>query len=676
LKILNTAKILVPYPFDNVFDYIIPDNIQLTVGDIVKVPFGKQTTIGIVWNFDKSEVIEAKLKKIEEKLDYPPLKKELLDFIKWVGTYNLIPLGSVLKMVLGVVKSFKKSKKAKEKIKSSDKLNFHLYELSKEQKEAFEFINERMEEKKHSVTVLEGATGSGKTEVYFHLIKKVLTSSSCFPQEGSEREYSSQVLILLPEIALTTQLISRFEEQFGFKPAVWHSQITSAQKRDMWKGITNSKIKVVIGARSAIFLPFKNLSLIIVDEEHEQSFKQYDNGSYNGRDMAIVRAKLNNIPIILSSATPSLETLINCEGDKNIKSKYFKINLPSRFGNSLMPTINIVDLKKEKLKRNNYISVPLIEKIHEHLENKKQVLLFLNRRGYAPIVLCASCGHKIVCPNCSITLTKHKNKQRLICHYCGYNINEPKTCPECKLSDTLIGFGMGVEKIEEEVQKYFPKAKIAIMTSDTVNTPKKSADIIEKITKNEINIIIGTQLVAKGHHFPNLTLVGILDADAGLFGGDIRAAERTYQLLTQVSGRAGREKDRGLVMLQTYTSDNLILQAIKNGNKEILIEFEKQNRKLINFPPYGKLALIVVSGRDEIKVREQIKKIVKIFPHHKDIEVMGPMPSPVAKLKSEFRYQIFIKTSRKIKLQELIKNLLGRVKIDKSLKIKIDIDPV
>ena len=923
---LKIAKVLVPYPFDKTFDYIVSNDMELVIGNIVKVPFGRRMVMGVIFGFGESNFDIAKLKEVKEKLNFPPLKQELLDFIGWVSKYNLIPLGNVLKMVIGVIGSFGKvqsravygvfqelisqrfikseninlvsnspfegesrktspegtksdsvggykhlySKEILERAKelrqnttdaegllwwylkdkqlgfkfrrqqpidkyivdficlekkliveldgrhhnneknikynnersnflksqgfniiriwnnelftntdgvlesiynflhkgiipltesdfaikgssfstlpqgesesiktsnfrdatqgegnwadvtqkqikltqkqqilinflteNSDKFfttkeieeqiniktstiktlvkkglieqktevedfeiqvidndKFNLYDLSDEQIEAFEFIDKKVKEKKHSVVVLEGATGSGKTEVYFHLIADILNESR-------------QTLILLPEIALTTQLISRFEKQFGFTPAVWHSQITSANKRKMWNGIVSGDIKVIIGARSALFLPFKNLALIVVDEEHDQSFKQSENGSYNGRDMAIVRAKLNEIPIVLSSATPSLETLINAE-----TGKYHRLHLPSRFGNAVMPDIDIIDLKKQKLKYGQCISTRLITKIREHLENKKQVLLFLNRRGYSPIILCTGCGHKMTCPNCSVTLTKHKSANCLMCHCCGYYTSEPKICPECSVPDTMMNFGMGVERIEEEVQKNFPNARTAVITSDTVNTPTKSAQMINKVINKEIDIIIGTQLVAKGHHFPSLTLVGILDADASLFGGDMRASERTYQLLTQVSGRAGRELDRGLVMLQTYTPENLVLQAIKGGNKEILIDFEKQNREIMGFPPYGKLALVVVTGRDELKVREKIREFVRALPAHKDIEILGPVPSPVARVKREFRYRIFIKTSRRVNIQGLLRDMLGRVKVDGGMRVRVDVDPI
>lgn len=508
---------------------------------------------------------------------------------------------------------------------------------------------------KFNTFVLEGTTGSGKTEVYFHLIARLIKNTD------------KQALILLPEIALTSQLISRFKKQFNFEPAVWHSEITESRKSDIFKGVLNGNIKVVIGTRSALFLPFQDLGFIVVDEEHDASYKQSENGCYNGRDLAIVRAKMNNIPILLSSATPSLETLINID-----KGKYVKVDLPSRYGKSVLPDIEIIDMKNEKLKKDKYISKILLNNLEKNFQDHKQSLLFMNKRGYAPVILCGDCGEKFVCPNCSCNLSLHKTKNRLICHHCEYFIEKPTVCHHCG-SKNLIDFGPGVEKIEKEIREYLPNAKTIIMASDTVDTNRKLEEIINKILNNEIDIIIGTQLVAKGHHFPNLTLVGIIDSDASLFGGDIRASERTYQLLTQVSGRAGREEVKGRVYFQTYNPDNLILQAIKNGDKELLMDFEKQNRELGGFPPFGKMALISIASLNEAYAYRVAKKIVKKIPFNENIEVMGPAPAIISKLAKMFRFNVIIKTTKDINIQKLIQKTVLSEKYNSNVRIKVEI---
>ena len=707
------VNVIIPLALNEPFSY--NSAFELEVGDFVRVPFGNKLFIGLVIDINIEIRTEIKLKDVKEKINIKPIKKELIDFIKWSADYNLIPLGNVLKMVITPVNFLKdkiekkyclnqdfiklqeeknitkkqqtivdylKDKTAtKEEILGNcnvgdavlknlirDKVineifnekrfiqdikDFNLNSLSEEQNKAFTEISKV---NNFDVFVLEGTTGSGKTEVYFHLIAKML------------KETNKQALILLPEIALTSQLILRFKKQFNFEPAVWHSEITESRKSDIFKSVLNNDVRVVIGTRSALFLPFQELGLIIVDEEHDASYKQNDNGCYNGRDLAIVRAKINNIPVVLASATPSLETLINID-----KGKYKKVYLPSRFGKAVLPDIKIIDLKKEKLKKDNYISKTLRDELATNLANHRQSMLFLNRRGYSPVILCADCGEKFQCPNCSCNLSYHKSSNRLVCHHCEYFIEKPTRCPHCA-SENLIEFGPGVEKIEKEVNEIFPNARTIIMASDTTDTNKKLEEIVNKILNDEVDIIIGTQLVAKGHHFPKLTLVGILDSDASLFGGDIRASERTYQLLTQVSGRAGREEEKGRVYFQTYNPDNLILQAIKDGNKELLLDFEKQNRELGNFPPFGKMATVSVSSIKEILAYRVAKKIVQKFPINENIEILGPAPSAMAKLAKMFRFNIIVKTTKNVNIQKLLKKVVLSEKYNSNVRIKIEIE--
>ncbi len=869
------VNVIVPLALNEPFSY--ETDYDLDIGDLVIVPFGNKDFFGLIIDINVKIKEGIELKKVKEALDLPPLKQELIDFIKWTADYNLIPLGNVLKMVINPVSFLKNKvekyyclsmdyaetpltplirgecggtlirgdrgdlnrcggrdalgggegrdtligeedstpskeecrevfsreghnniiceedfnkkpkltpkqqlvvnflknkiatkeeilnsvnvgstvlkkliengivkeiKKEKEFIQNINK--FNLNKLSTDQKKAFnaicngcveikrglftkikEFISPTIKvneilsatadkgislsppdkggkggfsnyiktntkylnnkdntvstcidanypynlqqinsqikkpankiKLKFNTFVLEGTTGSGKTEVYFHLIARLIKNTD------------KQALILLPEIALTSQLISRFKKQFNFEPAVWHSEITESRKSDIFKGVLNGNIKVVIGTRSALFLPFQDLGFIVVDEEHDASYKQSENGCYNGRDLAIVRAKMNNIPILLSSATPSLETLINID-----KGKYIKVDLPSRYGKSVLPDIEIIDMKNEKLKKDKYISKILLNNLEKNFQDHKQSLLFMNKRGYAPVILCGDCGEKFVCPNCSCNLSLHKTKNRLICHHCEYFIEKPTVCPHCG-SENLIDFGPGVEKIEKEIKEYLPNAKTIIMASDTIDTNRKLEEIINKILNNEIDIIIGTQLVAKGHHFPNLTLVGIIDSDASLFGGDIRASERTYQLLTQVSGRAGREEVKGRVYFQTYNPDNLILQAIKNGDKELLMDFEKQNRELGGFPPFGKMALISIASLNEAYAYRVAKKIVKKIPFNENIEVMGPAPAIISKLAKMFRFNVIIKTTRDINIQKLIQKTVLSEKYNSNVRIKVEI---
>ncbi|MDR3289665.1 MAG: primosomal protein N' [Rickettsiales bacterium] len=645
-------SVLVPIAKNSGFFYNSNENLQ--IGDVIYVPFRNKEVLGIVEAINV--VSELKLKDVSRKADLPPIKQELLDLIKWVSKYYFIPLGMVIKMAIN---EFQDKKREPFMQNISD---FKLNILSKEQEDAKNFIEYK---KDFNIVLLEGTTGSGKTEVYFHLIKDILLRTPNYSLTRLEKKLNNQILILLPEIALTTQLISRFEKQFNFKPAIWHSDITKVQKSKIFQGIITGDVKVVIGTRSALFLPFKNLKLIIVDEEHDGSYRQTEMGCYNGRNVAIMRAKLNNIPIVLASATPSIETLINVDN-----GRYERVFLENRYGNAVLPEIKIVDLRQEKLKHNYYLSIFLKKAIGENLINQKQTMIFMNRRGYAPIVLCRECGEKIQCPNCHCNLTYYKKINRLICNYCGYHVdkNNLTKCPSCN-SESLIEFGPGVEKIEKEVQEFFPNARSLILSSDTIGSSKKLTEIIEKILNNEIDIMIGTQLIAKGHHFPNLTLVGVVDSDASLFGGDIRASERTYQLLTQVSGRAGRENEKGTVYLQSYTPDNLILQALKNNDKNSFIKYEKQNRKLGCFPPYSNIAIIGVISNNVEDACSVAKEIIQNFPINEDIEVMGPTPV-IHPLKH--RYNVVVKCGLNISMQKLLKNVVNFE--EKRVEIKIEMD--
>jgi primosomal protein N' (replication factor Y) len=562
-------------------------------------------------------------------------------------------------------------------------------EFSPEQQAAAADLCRKVSANEYSATVLDGVTGSGKTEVYFAAVAAVLklpVADCQFPesrvqcsepgvQKGaspatSNQQLATQTLILLPEIALTTQVVSRFESAFGFTPTQWHSGLTPKQRERNWRYIASGHARLVIGARSALFLPYKNLKLIVVDEEHDGSYKQEEGVIYQARDMGVVRATLEKIPIILVSATPSIETV------ENIKAgKYSCLKLSARHGAAVMPEIKIIDMRREKLKNGLWLSGFLKKSLADNIASGRQSMLFLNRRGYAPLTLCRECGHRFKCPDCSSWLVEHKNPSKLLCHHCGYNQPVPKTCPECQKEGQLVSCGPGVERIAEEVAKSFPEAKVSLMTSDRMTTLSKASDIIDSITGGNVDIIVGTQIMAKGYHFPNLTLVGIIDADLGLEGGDLRAAERTYQLLQQVSGRAGREKEKGTVIMQSYMPENMVMQSLKSGSRNEFIQAEATSRKATNMPPYARLAAIIISGVNERETHLVAKAIVAAAPIQNSIRMLGPVPAPIYLLRGKYRFRILVHSPRNINIQAWLKSLLASLKIPTRVKVKVDIDP-
>jgi len=667
---------------------------SLKIGDVVKVSFRNKELFGVIIGFEQTNKIdERKTKTIifkEEKIKFDP---KLLKFIDWVAAYNLVPKGLVLKLSLSILNSSKEAKtKSKER---AELIDIKLNSLSENQQKAADFLLQKIAEKKFSTILLDGATGSGKTEVYFQAIARILDpagSTMCsrpssahnndnvFEQEQPHRVAPTQTLILLPEIALTSQLCKRFKQQFGFEPDLWHSKISPAKKRQLFFKIADGSCRVLIGARSALFLPFKNLQLIVVDEEHDTSFKQEDIVSYNGRDMAIIRARIENIPIILSSATPSLESYLNAKNNK-----YYLIKLDQRFGQEQKTAIDLLDLRQEKLAKDCFISQNLKNLLEENLKNNRQSLLFLNRRGYAPLTLCKKCGQKISCKNCSSYLTFHQKINRLVCHHCGssrtFNINSDSQklvslCPNCGEKDCLISCGVGVEKLYEEVLNYFPSARIGLMTSDSIKNNDDASNLIEQILDNKIDIVIGTQMVSKGHHFPSLALVGIIDGDGSFLGGNLRTTERSFQLLTQVIGRAGREHFAGRVVLQTYNPENSVFKNIIENKRDEFLEEEIKSRKAMNFQPFSKMAAIIFSGVDENLVVDFAKFVVKKFPVHKDIEIFGPAPMPITRIKNRYFYCLNIKVERRVNIQKLILDCFAKIKTPSQIRVKIDIDPI
>ena len=508
-----------------------------------------------------------------------------------------------------------------------------------------------------SVSLLDGVTGAGKTEVYFEAIAAAL-------------EADRQVLVLLPEIALTAQFLGRFEERFGAPPLEWNSDVPRARRRRVWRAVADGRARVVVGARSSLFLPFKELGLIVVDEEHDQSYKQEDGVIYHARDMAVVRGQLEKAPVVLATATPSLETATNVEA-----GRYNFIHLPTRHGGAKLPEISLVDLRKDPPQRQTWISPPLQKAITETLEQEEQTLLFLNRRGYAPLTLCRTCGHRLECPNCTSWLVEHRFAGRLNCHHCGYFTRMPKICPECGAEDRMAACGPGVERLAEEVATLYPEARVELMTSDTIWSPSAAAEIVRRVQDHEIDILIGTQLVAKGHHFPKLTLVGVIDADLGLNGGDLRAGERTYQLLHQVAGRAGREEHPGRVFLQTYHPEHPVMEALVAGERDAFMAAESEQRKLGGWPPFGRLAAIIVSSPEESHVDGVARALARSAPQAPDFKVLGPAPAPLAILRGRHRRRLLVRTTRAVRIQDRLRPWIASIKPPNAVRVQVDIDP-
>lgn len=730
--------VMLGLPFNDVFDYLATDDAK--IGQIVRVPFGREKQLGVIWKIGKSSNLDdKKIKPIEQYLPLNPLKPELMKFVDWVAQYNLALTGLVLKMVLCAKGAFEDEKYnflyrltgktlAEAKLKNSDarwrvidllkhapysraeiaqgagvcqsviktlidaglleplpvkkqkeflppKIHFNKVTLTPEQQQAADYLCAKCDGG-FSVTLLDGVTGSGKTEVYFEAAAKVL-------------EQGRQVLILVPEISLTTQWLNRYEQRFGVKPAKWHSGLSATERTQTWKAVSENRAKVLVGARSALFLPFADLGLIVVDESHDHSFKQEDAVNYQARDMAVVRAKLENLPIILSTATPDLETIYNVENNK-----YDCVQLTSRFAAAQLPDIKIIDLKKDKpvkwtaqpLNPNereeniqkpkmSWLSPSLCQALQENLDKKEQSMLFLNRRGYAPLLICRDCGHRIQCPNCTAWLTEHRSSKKLICHHCGYMTDTPKTCPECGSETGLTACGPGVERIAEEVKGRFPNAKVEVLSSDTTSSFKEVSEVIQRMENRQIDILIGTQILAKGHHFPTLTLVGIVDADLGLMGSDLRAAEQTFQLLSQVAGRAGRGNKKGTVYVQTLYPENAVLQALAENNRTKFLELEKQSRKALKLPPYGKLAALIVSGTNPDMVEKTAYMLKKYAPTENGVSVLGPAPAPIFMLRGKFRYRLLLKTLRNINIQVILKKWLKMVNIPSTVRVETDVDP-
>lgn len=718
---LKSVPVLVPLPAERAYSYLLPEGAAVIPGQIVQVPLGPRLVPGIVWDGATDAVDPKKLKSITQIFDCPIVPDTMRRFIDWVANYTLTPPGLVARMVLrvpaafepepaidgivwvgpnperltparkrviemaaqgmawtasglasasGVSKSvvdglvaqncFQAVAIPRQAVVAAPDAAYQTPKLSDEQRHAAEILTDLFDanDGEPKVALLDGVTGSGKTEVYFEAIAEAL-------------KRGKQVLILLPEIALTEGFLERFHQRFGAPPAEWHSDLAPKKRERIWRQVAEGHVRVVAGARSALFLPMPDLGLIIVDEEHDSAYKQDDRTYYHARDMAVVRGSFVGAPVILASATPSLETYVNAE-----RGRYALAPLPGRFAAAAMPKLECVDMRQAAPERGKFLSPVLVDAIRDTIEKGEQALLFLNRRGYAPLTLCRVCGHRFQCPNCSTWLVEHRFRGRLNCHHCGHFEKAPEHCPSCGTLDHLVACGPGVERITEEVLETFSEARVVMLSSDMMGGVKRLRLELEDIAKGNADIIIGTQLVAKGHNFPLMSLVGVVDADLGLANGDLRAGERTFQLLSQVTGRAGRSglKSRGL--LQTYQPDHPIMKAIVSGDRDQFYAREMAERQRFAMPPYGRLAALIISGEDKATTEAHAKALRAAAKPMDEVEVLGPAEAPLSLIRGRYRYRLLVHAMKATNLQAFVRAMVAAAPRPKgSVRVSIDIDP-
>ncbi|WP_369801427.1 primosomal protein N' [Novosphingobium sp. Fuku2-ISO-50] len=717
---IKACRCLVFNPGLEVLDYRVPAGMTLVPGSVVVAPLGPRQIIGIVWDEGRlpgNDYPLAKLRPLLSVLPVPPLPAPLRRLIEWTADYYLAPLSQVARMALsssaalqggGMITEYRLTDKQPDRVTpqraqaierlagqqatirelatiagvsdavlrgmvgaglmeavrvDSDRPypepdpDHAVPDLNPGQAEAAERIIDAVRTRHFQPFLLDGVTGSGKTETYAEAIAAALTMGR-------------QVLVLLPEIALTQNFLARFEARFGAAPVAWHSSLKASERRRAWRHVADGGAKVVVGARSALFLPFANLGLIVVDEAHEIAFKQDDGVRYNARDVAVMRARFESVPVVLASATPALESLAMADA-----GRYERLVLPDRFGGAQMPDIQIVDLRDHPPERGRWIAPPLVKALEERAKRGEQSLLFLNRRGYAPLTLCRGCGYRFCCPNCSAWLVEHRLSRRLACHHCGHEVPPPPVCPECGEPDCLVACGPGVERIADELAEILPEARVIVATSDTLNSPEKAAEFVELATNGGVDVIVGTQLVTKGFHFPDLTLVGVIDADMGLEGGDLRAAERTYQQIAQVAGRAGRGEKPGEVLLQTRHPEAAVIAALASGDRDAFYAAETEARRDACAPPFGRWAAIIVSSEDEAEAKEAARGIGGTRPVLDDVAIMGPAPAPLSLLRGRYRYRFLVNARRSSDLQTVLRDWLAPLKFPQGVRVAVDIDP-
>ena len=717
---MNRVRVLLLNAALGPLDYRVPDGMQVEPGSIVMAPLGPRKLPGVVWeaeSFPVEEIDPKKLRPLLEVRDVPPLRAPLRRLIEWTAAYYFASPASVLRMVLSSGAAFADNrpiseyrlngsvpdrltpqrKQALEKligvqgtiselankagvsiavIRGLEKLgvfdredvspfatsakplpDFDKVDLSDDQQNVSNILIEAVRASEFKPFLLDGVTGSGKTEVYFEAVAEALRQDK-------------QVLVLLPEIALTEPFLDRFHARFGAEPLAWHSGMKQSERKKNWRALAEGNAKVIVGARSALFLPYSNLGLIIVDEAHETSFKQEDGVRYHARDVAVMRGLYEKIPVILASATPAIESRHQVE-----QGNYELLELPARFGGATMPDIEALDLTEDVPPRGSWLAPTLVNALEENLERGEQSLLFLNRRGFAPLTLCRTCGHRIDCPNCTAWMVEHRLTRRLACHHCGHVMPIPEKCPECGDEDSLVACGPGVERICDEVKMLFPQARTAIVTSDTIWSPQKAADFVHQMEAGAIDIVVGTQLVTKGYHFPNLTLVGVVDADIGLEGGDLRAAERSFQQIAQVAGRAGRAEKPGRVYVQTRMPNAPVIQALIKNDREGFYAAEIESRRQALAPPFARWAAIIVSSEDNKEAMETARLIGQTAPKLDGFSVYGPAPAPLAMLRGRHRHRLLVHALRSVDLQNIMREWLEQLEWPRAVRVGVDVDP-
>ena len=703
----RVVDVLVPVALDQTYSYRVPEGLELAPGDLVTVPLGARMATAVTWaeNPKPNPRLDNRMKDVEAKLDVPPLKPELRKFIDWVSAYTLSPRGTVLRMALRMGEHLgparervgvriagstpKRMTAARERVLAllADGLahakrdvaddagvspgvidglvdegtletlvlppdpvaqppdpDFSLPDFTLAQREAADALRATLAAGGYGVTLLDGVTGAGKTQVYFEAVGEIVRRGK-------------QALVLVPEIALTTQFLDRFAERFGVRPAEWHSQLSQRLRARTWNAVAKGELSVIVGARSALFLPYADLGLIVVDEEHDPAYKQEDGARYHARDMAVVRARGADIPIVLVSATPSVETEVNAR-----RGRYARVHLPERFGSPYLPAIEAIDLRAEGPPRGRFIAPRLAEAVTSALERGEQALLYLNRRGYAPLTLCRQCGFRLACPNCDAWLVDHRFRRRLVCHHCGFSMPPPMQCPQCQAADSFVAVGPGVERLEQEAAELFPKSRIVVLSSDLVESVERLRQELDD--------------VAKGHHFPRLNLVGVVDADLGLANGDPRAAERTFQLLHQVIGRAGREEGRGIGYLQTHQPEHPVMRALVAADRDAFYTSEIELREKTHYPPFGRLASLLVSAGERTAAEFFARRLAAAAPAAKDVRVLGPAEAPLAVVRGRHRFRLLVKSPRRFDLSAYLREWLAAVPGRKGkIRLDVDVDP-
>ena len=718
---MPVARILFPIALPEPFDYVVPEGMSVVAGSYVMAPLGKNLRSAVVWEVVGDEVGEGrKLKSVEHVYETPPMSAAMRRFIEFTAKYTVAAPGAVLAMALRARGGLQPSPRETAYVltgKTPDRMtdararaldaakalgpapasaiaaeagtssavitglakagalearrvdidapfapptgDGPRKSLTDEQAAAAGELEAHIEAGGFAPFLLDGVTGSGKTEVYFEAIAATL-----------KRDPEAQILVLLPEIALTQAVLERFSERFGAPPTPWHSGLSEKQRRRSWREAAHGRARIIIGARSALYLPYQKLGLIVVDEEHDGSYKQEDGVVYHARDMAVMRAKLEAGMIILASATPALETVANAEA-----GRYSVLKLSARPGAARLPDVELVDLKRDTPERGKWLSPKLAQAMAERLERGEQSLLFLNRRGYAPLVICKSCGERLKSPGTDSWLTEHRYTGRLVCHVTGYSIAKPDKCPLCGAADSLMGVGPGVERVAEEARVLLPEARVEIFSSDTARGGEATRGIVERMEAREIDVLVGTQIVAKGHNFPKLTLVGAIDADTGMKGGDLRAGERTYQLLSQVAGRAGRADDPGTAMIQTFAPDSPAMQALLLGDRDGFLAIERENRAMVGMPPFGRLAALILSAPSPEAVDTFARDIAELAPHGEGVDVFGPAPAPLSVVRGRHRRRFLIQSPRNVDLSAYMADWRKRMKVPSNARVSVDIDP-